>query len=88
LGIGLKADREGVELNQGDVVLLNDPYISGTHLNDVMVMEPVYAGGRLVGYVVNKAHHVDVGGPTPGSINPLTKIKVSVINVAVLISVG
>jgi len=41
-----------------------------------------------VGYVVNKAHHVDVGGPTPGSINPLTKIKVSVINVAVLISAG
>ena len=66
-------DREGVELNQGDVVLLNDPYISGTHLNDVMVMEPVYAGDRLVGYVVNKAHHVDVGGPTPGSINPLAK---------------
>ncbi|MGC8543814.1 MAG: hydantoinase B/oxoprolinase family protein, partial [Vulcanisaeta sp.] len=63
-------DREGIELGPGDVVLLNDPYISGTHLNDVMVMEPIYVDNRLVGYVVNKAHHVDVGGPVPGSINP------------------
>ena len=62
--------KEGVELGPGDAVLLNDPYISGTHLNDVMVMEPIYVGDRLVGYVVNKAHHVDVGGPVPGSINP------------------
>ncbi len=51
-------------------MLLNDPYISGTHLNDVMVMEPIYVNNRLIGYVVNKAHHVDVGGPVPGSINP------------------
>ncbi|MFP3484994.1 MAG: hydantoinase B/oxoprolinase family protein [Vulcanisaeta sp.] len=62
--------KEGVELGPGDVVMLNDPYISGTHLNDIMVMEPIYVEGRLVGYVVNKAHHVDVGGPVPGSINP------------------
>ncbi len=62
--------REGIELGRGDAVILNDPYISGTHLNDVMVMEPIYIGDRLVGYVVNKAHHVDVGGPVPGSINP------------------
>ncbi len=62
--------REGVELGPGDAVLLNDPYISGTHLNDVMVMEPIYVDNRLIGYVVNKAHHVDVGGPVPGSINP------------------
>ena len=62
--------REGVDLGPGDAVFLNDPYISSTHLNDVMVMEPIYVGDRLVGYVVNKAHHVDVGGPVPGSINP------------------
>ncbi len=63
-------EREGVELEDGDMVVLNDPYISGTHLNDVMVLAPVYVGGRLVAYVVNKAHHVDVGGPIPGSMNP------------------
>ena len=60
----------GVELEEGDVVATNDPYISGTHLNDVMVLTPVYWRGKLVAYVVNKAHHVDIGGPTPGSINP------------------
>ena len=51
-------DREGVELNQGDVILLNDPYISGTHLNNVMVTEPTHASNRLVSYVVN---NVDSG---------------------------
>lgn len=64
---------EGVELKPGDSILLNDPYLSGTHLNDVMVMEPVYVNNRLIAYVVNKAHHVDVGGPAPGSINPSAK---------------
>ncbi|MDW7974781.1 MAG: hydantoinase B/oxoprolinase family protein [Sulfolobales archaeon] len=60
----------GVELEPGDMVALNDPYIAGTHLNDVMLLAPVYVKGNLIGYVVNKAHHVDVGGPVPGSINP------------------
>ncbi|WP_048099134.1 hydantoinase B/oxoprolinase family protein, partial [Candidatus Acidianus copahuensis] len=55
---------------EGDVIVLNDPYISGTHLNDVMVVSPIYCSDKLVGYAVNKAHHVDVGGPVPGSINP------------------
>lgn len=63
-------ERENIELNEGDMVLVNDPYVAGTHLNDLMLLAPVYAGGRLVAYVVNKAHHVDVGGPVPGSINP------------------
>ena len=53
-----------------ETVVFNDPYISGTHLNDVGLITPVFYKGRLVAYVVNKAHHVDVGGPVPGSINP------------------
>ncbi|GAB6148087.1 hydantoinase B/oxoprolinase family protein [Stetteria hydrogenophila] len=59
---------EGEELEPGDVVMVNDPYIAGTHLNDVMLLKPVYAGGRLIAVVANKAHHVDVGGSVPGSI--------------------
>lgn len=66
-------EREGIELDEGDMVVLNDPYISGTHLNDVMLLAPVYRNGRIVAYVVNKAHHVDIGGPIPGSINPNAK---------------
>ena len=57
-------------LDEGDMVIFNDPYISGTHLNDVTVIAPIYHRGDLIGYVINKAHHVDVGGPVPGSMNP------------------
>ncbi|EHP70376.1 N-methylhydantoinase B/acetone carboxylase, alpha subunit [Metallosphaera yellowstonensis MK1] len=63
-------EREGMELREGDSVLFNDPYISGTHLNDVGVLTPIFVEGKLLAYAVNKAHHVDVGGPVPGSINP------------------
>ncbi|MEM4961519.1 MAG: hydantoinase B/oxoprolinase family protein, partial [Acidilobaceae archaeon] len=59
-----------VSLEEGDMIILNDPYISGTHLNDVMVLAPVYYKGEIIAYVVNKAHQVDVGGPMPGSMNP------------------
>lgn len=63
-------EREGIELGEGDVLLTNDPYIAGTHLNDVMTLYPVYHRGRLVAYVATKAHYVDVGGPSPASLNP------------------
>ncbi|BAA81546.2 hydantoin utilization protein B [Aeropyrum pernix K1] len=58
----------GMDLGVGDVVVTNDPYISGTHLNDLMAIKPVYAGDFHIAYVANKAHHVDVGGLVPGSI--------------------
>ncbi|MEM0355726.1 MAG: hydantoinase B/oxoprolinase family protein [Desulfurococcaceae archaeon] len=62
-----------IVMNDGDIIVLNDPYIAGTHLNDIMVLAPVYWNGEVVAYVANKAHHVDVGGPVPGSINPEAK---------------
>jgi len=52
----------------GDVLLLNDPYWGGTHLPDLTVIAPVYAGESLAFYLVNRAHHADVGGATPGSM--------------------
>jgi N-methylhydantoinase B len=63
--------REGIGLDQGTMVAANDPYVTGTHLNDVTVAAPVHRGGELVAYVVNKAHHSDVGGVAPGSISML-----------------
>ncbi len=48
--------------------ILNDPYAGGTHLPDITVISPVFAGGELVGFVANRAHHADVGGATPGSM--------------------
>jgi len=58
----------GEELNPGDIILVNDPYIAGTHLNDLLLMKPVYHNGKMISIVSNKAHHVDVGGSVPGSI--------------------
>jgi len=57
-------------LPPGQQVLLNDPFAGGTHINDVTLVAPCYAGPRLVGWAANRAHHADVGGMTPGSIPP------------------
>ncbi len=48
--------------------ILNDPYRGGTHLPDITVITPVFAGAELVAFAANRAHHADVGGPTPGSM--------------------
>jgi N-methylhydantoinase B len=48
--------------------ILNDPYRGGTHLPDITVITPLFAAGNLVAFAANRAHHADVGGPTPGSM--------------------
>jgi N-methylhydantoinase B len=48
--------------------ILNDPYRGGTHLPDITVIVPVFAGDQLIAFAANRAHHADVGGPTPGSM--------------------
>ncbi|MDP2900348.1 MAG: hydantoinase B/oxoprolinase family protein, partial [Candidatus Bathyarchaeota archaeon] len=73
LGSMAFAVREGLAaykgvLGPGDMILLNDPYLSGTHLPDLTLIAPIYAGDRLLGYAANKAHHTDIGGKAPGSI--------------------
>ena len=57
------------ELEPGQMWVVNDPYISGTHLNDVTVIRPMFFAGRLAGFCANKAHHTDVGGMVPGSMS-------------------
>ena len=57
-------------LGPGDMVVVNDPYLAGTHLNDVTVLRAIYFEERLIGYAANKAHHTDVGGAVPGSMPP------------------
>jgi N-methylhydantoinase B len=52
----------------GDMVILNDPYLGGTHLPDVTVIAPVFVEDALVGFVANRAHHADIGADTPGSM--------------------
>jgi N-methylhydantoinase B len=48
--------------------ILNDPYQGGTHLPDITVITPLFAGDELIAFAASRAHHADVGGPTPGSM--------------------
>jgi N-methylhydantoinase B len=52
----------------GDQVILNDPFLGGTHLPDVSVIAPVFCDGQLTLFVVNRAHHADIGAASPGSM--------------------
>jgi N-methylhydantoinase B/oxoprolinase/acetone carboxylase alpha subunit len=60
----------GGQPRPGDEIVSNDPFAGGTHLNDVTLVSPCFAGGALVGWVANRAHHADLGGMTPGSMPP------------------
>jgi len=60
----------------GDVAIINDPFLGGTHLPDITLVSPVFIGEagqeQLLGFVANRAHHSDVGGMSPGSM-PLSQ---------------
>jgi hypothetical protein len=53
----------------GDVIVANDPYRTGTHVNDLMFIRPVFHGGRIVAFVNIKAHQLDMGGAVPGGFS-------------------
>src|ERR1700693_351092 len=53
---------------EGDVVIVNDPFTGGSHPPDITVVAPVFAEHRRIGYVATRAHHADVGGMEPGSM--------------------
>ena len=54
----------------GDVLIVNDPYLTGTHLSDVTVYEPIFFDGDLVAFAAATAHWGDVGGKAPGGWCP------------------
>jgi N-methylhydantoinase B len=58
----------------GDLVILNDPYLGGTHLPDITMVSPVFVEGQEQAcfFVSSRAHHADVGGMSPGSM-PLAR---------------
>ena len=56
------------EQRPGESWILNDPYRGGTHLPDITLVTPVFVGDALTGFAACRAHHADVGGPTPGSM--------------------
>jgi N-methylhydantoinase B len=74
---------EELAMGPGDVAILNDPYRGGSHLPDITLVAPVFAGAgdsgaasaRLLGFVANRAHHADVGGQTPGSMGLASELS-------------
>jgi N-methylhydantoinase B len=63
-----------MSLAPGDMAIINDPYKGGSHLPDITLIEPVFdsthehTSTTPQFYVVNRAHHADVGGKNPGSM--------------------
>lgn len=61
-------------LGPGDQLVVNDPYQGGVHLNDVVVLAPIFVDGAVEGFAANLAHHVDVGGSAPGSLGAFEEV--------------
>ena len=67
--LSVKATIEGVPFEEGDMAIINDPFKGGTHLPDITIVAPVFAGRRSPSFfVANRAHHADVGGMSSGSM--------------------
>ncbi|WP_417589595.1 hydantoinase B/oxoprolinase family protein [Pararhodobacter oceanensis] len=57
-------------MREGDLYLMNDPFEGGTHLPDLTVIRPVFAGDRVVALAASILHHQDIGGMRAGSVPP------------------
>ncbi|XP_050396145.1 5-oxoprolinase isoform X1 [Patella vulgata] len=66
----------GDDLHDGDVILSNHPQAGGSHLPDLTVITPVFHAGekKPVFFVASRGHHADIGGITPGSMPPHSKM--------------
>ena len=58
----------------GDLLVVNDPYLGGTHLPDVTVVAPVFQAASLIGFAVTRAHHANIGAHSPGSMPVSTRL--------------
>lgn len=63
------------EWHSGDMVVVNDPFQGGTHLPDVTLIAPFFILGELSGFVVNRAHHANIGATAPGSMPLSSKLE-------------
>ena len=61
------------DINPGDVFAINDPYLGGTHFNDVRIIRPVFVGDEVICYAQSNGHWADVGGSVPGSFDITAK---------------
>jgi 5-oxoprolinase (ATP-hydrolysing) len=71
MGICGRLVKEAIEIGPGDVIITNHPKYGGSHLPDITLIAGVFTDKKeSVGYVINRAHHAEVGGKTPGSMPP------------------
>ncbi|HEY1366752.1 MAG TPA: hydantoinase B/oxoprolinase family protein [Gaiellaceae bacterium] len=57
------------DIHPGDVFATNDPYVGGTHFNDVRIVRPIFYEDEIIGYAQSNGHWADVGGSVPGSFD-------------------
>ena len=74
--LSVRAAIDAVDMEPGDIVMLNDPFKGGTHLPDITLVSPVFLGKerKPAFFVANRAHHSDVGGMSPGSMPVASEI--------------
>jgi 5-oxoprolinase (ATP-hydrolysing) len=71
LGICVRALAENYPMRPGDTIVTNHPGYGGSHLPDLTMITPVYDEfEQIIGYVVNRAHHAEIGGKMPASMPP------------------
>lgn len=69
-GVRAAVEEFGVDrLSPGDLLICNDPSRVGNHANDVCFIRPVFHSGRVVSFMVLRAHVIDIGGITPGGFD-------------------
>lgn len=71
LGVCVRELASKIDMGPGDTIITNHPAYGGSHLPDITLVTPVFTSDRnLVGYVVNRAHHAEIGGKLPASMPP------------------
>ncbi|WP_229206857.1 hydantoinase B/oxoprolinase family protein [Dyadobacter crusticola] len=71
MGICGRLVLNAIKIGPGDVVITNHPRYGGSHLPDITLISGVFTNdNECIGYVINRAHHAEVGGKTPGSMPP------------------
>jgi N-methylhydantoinase B len=76
------------EWQADDLVLLNDPFLGGTHLPDVTAVCPIFHDVRLIGFAACRAHHANIGADRPGSMPVSTSLEEEGIVIAPMLAQG
>lgn len=73
LGVCVRKLLKEIKFESGDTVVTNHPAFGGSHLPDVTTVSPLFIRNKLFAFLVNRAHHSEIGGISPGSMPPTAK---------------